>query len=132
MSQITHGCINLAFSELRKMAFLQLTYDPRRQGSLCFMLVSMDRSVPLINQTVTILKIRIISQIFWEHIVLCLVAQTCPSLCNSMDCNLPGSTVHGILWAVILEWVAMSSSRGSSQPRDQTEVSHIAGRFPGV
>ena len=46
-----------------------------------------------------------------------------------MDCSLPGSSVLGILQARILEWVAMPSSRGSSQPRDQTQVSHIAGRF---
>ena len=49
-----------------------------------------------------------------------------------MDCNLPGSSVHGILQARILEWVAMPSSRGSSQPRDQTRVfyvSCIADRF---
>ena len=45
-----------------------------------------------------------------------------------MDCSLPGSSVHGILQARILEWVAISFSRGSSQPRDQTQVSHIAGR----
>ena len=61
--------------------------------------------------------------------VLCLVTQTCPTLCNPMDCSLLGSSVHGILQAGILEWVAMSSSRGSSQPRDQTQVSYIAGRF---
>ena len=42
--------------------------------------------------------------------------QLCPTLCNSMDCSLPGSSVHGILWARILEWVTMSSSRGSFQP----------------
>ena len=41
-------------------------------------------------------------------------------LCNTMDCSLPGSSVRGILQARILEWVAISSSRGSSQPRDQT------------
>ena len=46
-----------------------------------------------------------------------------------MDCSPPGSSVHGILQARILEWVAMPSSRGSSQPRDQTQVSHIVGRF---
>ena len=49
--------------------------------------------------------------------------------CDSMDCRLPGSPVHGILQAKILEWVAISFSRGSSQPRDQTQVSCIAGRF---
>ena len=46
-----------------------------------------------------------------------------------MDCSPPGSSVHGILQARILEWVAISSSRESSQPRDRTQVSCIAGRF---
>ena len=45
--------------------------------------------------------------------------QLCPILCNPMDCSLPGSSVHRILQARILEWVAMPSSRGSSQPRDR-------------
>ena len=48
---------------------------------------------------------------------------------DPMDCNLPGSSVHGISQARILEWVAISFSRGSSQPRDRTRVSCIAGRF---
>ena len=52
------------------------------------------------------------------------VTQLCPILCNPMD-----YTVHGILQARILEWVAFPISRGSSQPRNQTQVSHIAGGF---
>ena len=48
------------------------------------------------------------------------VAQSCPTLCNPMDCSLPGSSLHGILQARVLEWVAISISRGSSWPRDQT------------
>ena len=56
------------------------------------------------------------------------VAQLCPTLCDPIDCSLPGSSVHGIFQARILEWVAISFSRGSSQPRDQTRVSHIVGR----
>ena len=48
--------------------------------------------------------------------------------CNPMDCSLPGSSVHGIFQARILEWDAISFSRGSSQPRVWTRVSHIAGR----
>ena len=44
--------------------------------------------------------------------------QSCPTLCDPMDCSPPGSSVRGILQARILEWVAMPSSRGSSQPRD--------------
>ena len=55
-----------------------------------------------------------------NHCVCVLVTQLCPALCNPMDCNLPGSSVHGILQARILEWVAMPSSRGSSWPRNQT------------
>ena len=47
-------------------------------------------------------------------------------LCNSMDCSLLGSSVHGILQAGILEWVAISSSRGSSQPRDGTLISYVS------
>ena len=48
------------------------------------------------------------------------------NLCNPMDCSPPGPSVHGILQARILEWVAMPSSRGSSQPRDQTRASYIS------
>ena len=51
--------------------------------------------------------------------------------CNLMDCSLPGFSVHGILQARILEWVAISFSRGASQCRDWTQASHIVGRcFP--
>ena len=57
------------------------------------------------------------------------VSQLCPTLCDPMDCSLPGFSVRGILQARTLEWVAMPFSRGSSWPRDQTQVSRIAGRF---
>ena len=57
-----------------------------------------------------------------------LVAQSCPALCNLMDCSPPGSSVHGSLQARRLEWVAMPFCRGSSWPGDWTQVSHIAGR----
>ena len=57
------------------------------------------------------------------------VAQSCPTLCDPVDCSPPGSSVHGILQARILEWVAISFSRGSSQPRDRTWASHIVGRL---
>ena len=58
-----------------------------------------------------------------------LVAQSCLSLCDPMYCSPTGFSVHGILQARILEWVAIPFSRGSSWPRDQTLVSCIAGRF---
>ena len=58
-----------------------------------------------------------------------LVAQSCLTLCDLMDDSPLGSSVYGILQARILEWVAISFSRGSSQPTDQTWVSCIAGGF---
>ena len=59
----------------------------------------------------------------------CLVTQSCPTLCDPMNCSLPGSSVHGVLQARMLEWVAILSSRGSSPNRVQTQVSYIPGRF---
>ena len=56
------------------------------------------------------------------------VAQLCPTLCNPLDCSLPGTSVHGIFQARVLEWVPIFFSRGSSWLRDRTQVSHIAGR----
>ena len=68
---------------------------------------------------------------FWTGIsitsMLSLAAQSCPTLCDPMGCSPLGSSVHGILQVRILEWVAMPSSRGSSQPRDQNHVSRITG-----
>ena len=61
--------------------------------------------------------------------MLCSVAQLCPTLCNSMDCNPSGSSLHGIFQTRILEWVAISFSRGFSWPRDGTHVSCLEGRF---
>ena len=55
--------------------------------------------------------------------------QSCPILFDSTGCSPPSSSVHGILQARIPEWVAMPSSKGSSQSRDQTQLSCIAGRF---
>ena len=67
---------------------------------------------------------------FWSiYPVLCLVAQSYRTLYNLMDCSPPGSSVLGMSQTRTLEWVAMPSSRGSSQPRDRTQVSHIEGGF---
>ena len=57
------------------------------------------------------------------------VTQLCPTLCDPVDGSPPGSSIHGIHQARILEWVGISFFRGSSQPRDWTQVSHIAGRY---
>ena len=60
------------------------------------------------------------SEVKWSE-----VAQSCPTLCDPMDCSLRGSSVHGIFQARILEWVAISFSKRSSRPRDQTQVSWL-------
>ena len=64
------------------------------------------------------------SEVKWSE-----VAQSCPTLCNTMDCSPLGSSVHGISQARILEWVAISFSRGSSRLRDQTCVSCVGRRI---
>ena len=58
-----------------------------------------------------------------------LVAPSCPFLCNSMDCSPPGFSIHGILQARILEWVAITFSRGSAWLNDWTQVSCVADWF---
>ena len=75
----------------------------------------------------------IVSSHGWKRFLafscVCMHAKSlllCPTLCQPMDYSPPGSSVHGILQARILEWVAMPSSRGSSQPRDWTCVSYIS------
>ena len=81
-------------------------------------------------------------KIYWEYSIFfffgkgfckteseSVVTQSCLTLCDPMDYSPPDSSVHEILKARILEWVAIPFSRGSSQPRDWTRVSHIVGRF---
>ena len=73
------------------------------------------------------------SPLLWDRVHTSLVLglhakslQLCTSLCDPLDHNLPGFSVHGILQAKILAWVAMPSSKGSSQPRDRTHVSFVS------
>ena len=69
-----------------------------------------------------------ITHTYIHYVCVCEVAQSCPTLWDPMGCSPSSSSVHGILQARILEWVAISFSRGSSPPRDRTQVSCIAGR----
>ena len=61
-----------------------------------------------------------------------LVIQLCLTFCDPMDCNAPDSSVHGISHARILQWVAISFSKASSQTSDRTRVSCIVGRFLSI
>ena len=64
------------------------------------------------------------------YLVVCIVTQVCPTLCDPLDCSRPGSSVHGISQTRILEWVATPFSRGSSPPRNLVScVSCIASEF---
>ena len=72
------------------------------------------------------LKAHILSWNSSQVLSLCSVIQLCPTLCGPMDCSPPGSSVHRIFQARILEWVAFSYFRGSSRPREQTCVSCIS------
>ena len=64
-----------------------------------------------------------------KHCASCSIAQLYPTLCDPMNGSLPGSSIHGIFQARILEWVIIPFSGGFSQPKDRTLVSHIVGRF---
>ena len=64
----------------------------------------------------------------WYEVKWSEVAQSCPALCNPVDCSLFRFSVRGIFQARVLEWVAISFSRGSSWPRDWAQVSHTVGR----
>ena len=63
---------------------------------------------------------------FYSLILGAKSLQLYPTLCDPLGCSPPGSSIHGFLQARVLEWVAMPSSRGTSQPRDQTHISYIS------
>ena len=76
-----------------------------------------------------------VDHIACRYIVWCFVfssrdmresLQSCPTLCDPMECSPPGSSVHGILQARILEWDALPASKGSSQPRDRTHIPYMS------
>ena len=89
-------------------------------------------SQAIMKNQVWLFKSRIHIVVWMNYIIILhvgvLITQLCLTLCDLMDCSLPVFPVHGILQARILEWVAISFSRISSQPRDRTQVSLIAGR----
>ena len=65
----------------------------------------------------------------YTYVCVCMCVQSCLTLCDPMDCYLPGSSVHGISQKRTLEWIAVSYSRGLSRPRDQSHISCLASRF---
>ena len=84
----------------------------------CFLVIFISYTLPIFLVTFPCWLLRKWSEVAW----LCL------TVCHPMDCSLPGSTVHGIFQARILDWATISFSRGSSQTRDRTRVSYTADR----
>ena len=84
--------------------------------------------IPLLRSGMCCRRVSRRPSFLWQCWVV-LAPQLCPSLCNPMNCSLPGSPVHGILQARILKWVVIPFSRRSSRPRDWTRVSCITGEF---
>ena len=107
--------------------------SPKRakQRSLCCMAGS--HQLPImcvclcVSVSVTVQEV--LTSYLWYVCVSVSVTQSCLTLCDRMDCSPPGSSVHGILQARMLECVAMPFSRGSTWPRDWTQASFIAGRW---
>ena len=81
------------------------------------------------SKSISFVTLSVFRHITILYAVLYLVVQSCPTVCDPLDCSPPGSSVHGISQARILEQVAMPSFRGSSQLRGQAQISHTAGRF---
>ena len=108
----------MILTELRQMANIQALFD-----------LSNDNLIIAYNRMVYIFSLRVYNMINFIELntcVECLVAKSCPTLCHSLDCSSPDSSVHRISQARILEWVVISFSRGSSWPRDQTHVSWVS------
>ena len=70
----------------------------------------------------------IICNVIYLYMYISEITQSYLTLCNPVDCSLPGFSVHGIFQAIVMEWIAISFFRGSSWPRDRTRVSHIVDR----
>ena len=95
------------------------------------------REVPLVSLLFFNIKLRLVFKkcfltSFYSKTLLeseSEVAQSCPTLCDPMDCSISGSSVYAIFQARMLEWIAISFSRRSSRPRKRTQISRIAGSF---
>ena len=111
--QLALGCLHMSYNKLRTATLVHIKKKKK---------IKVAERLYLMNVVWKLIFFLLLMKV-WSK-----VAQSCPTLCDPMDCSLPGSSVHRILQAKILEWVAIFFSRGFSWPRDQTQVSCIAGR----
>ena len=113
-----HGVSHTRILELVAISFSRGSSQPRDQTCKSFALAGRFFTTEWPG------KLRMNMRIPWSWSEVALL---CPTLCDLTDCSLPGFSIHGIFQARVLEWVAISFSRRSSQPRDQTWISSIAG-----
>ena len=123
-------CQQLPVWGIFKLCFLELSGMPSTLPlSICNpgLVESTDVTPSVWNTLYTLYEVICVTYSMMNYPLLVAVwSLSCVQLfCNLMDCSPPGSSVRGIFQAGILEWVAISFSRGSSQPRDQTQVSCI-------
>ena len=127
-----YTCIHVCTYAHTQSFLLVLSSRGWSPGSHCLLnrspntplLTTLTLGFPSMGQTVcSLLTPEDLSHFFFpKPMCVCLHAQSCLNLCEPTDCSPPGSSVHGISQATILEWVAISSSRGSSQPSDWTHT----------
>ena len=115
-----HG-VTRSWTWLSSWTELKLFYKKKKKKRIC-----VGKSKDFIHTVVETLKRSVCLMGYFFFLSL---TQSSPTVCSPMDCSPPGSSAHGIFQAKILEWVALPFSRGSSQPRDWTQVSCIAGRL---
>ena len=131
-SAILSRVLNTFYLQCLKQLFQSLLFSSKSLSLFPFLILSYWPCFYLTEKIEGIISAPLVPNIVPQTQCVCgcvLVTQLCLTLCDPVDCNLPGSSSIGILQARIQEWGAMPSSRGSSQPRDQTQISCIAGRF---
>ena len=132
-SRLSIGCRNIGYV-YRLWYLIDLGLSPRSALISCVILsISCNLNLSFLNCKLEIIQLTSFSHMC-ELNAHCLVSsesevtQSWPTLCDPTDCSLPGSSVHGIFQARVLEWIAISFSRGSSRPRDWSQVSRIVDR----
>ena len=113
-------CFSTSFATLATLHFKEKIFTSIASFILCIFFS--DSQVHILSKNLLLVSSKILmllgNNLGRPCIKTCLVTQSCPILCDPMDCSPPGSSVHGDFQVRILEWIAMPSSRGSSQPRD--------------
>ena len=118
---------NLAVSKENKNTNSKRSMHHYVHCSIIYNSQDLEATYPSTDERIKKIHIHSYTGILYEQFCI-VVAQPCPTLCDPIGCSLSGSSVHGVFQAIVLEWIATSFSRGSSQPRARTRVSCIVDR----